>query len=176
MLYMELSVLFIFTSLCDKMELTKISSAQGHTASVAKGKSNGPDSRPIHHSLLCHIRENEAIVLIGSISFKGHCRWKVGEWHEDGHVFLALGTLPRMRRHTRHRAGVQRWLEEVPYRQGRRRQTRKTGCFSPRHSLALVGIRVSEGITIPHHVPQEFLKINCVWACYSWTSTHSGKR
>lgn len=49
---------------------------------MAECKSDDPDSRSIHHPLLSHLLENEALVLIWSISFKGHRTGKVGEWHE----------------------------------------------------------------------------------------------
>lgn len=46
---------------------------------------------------------------------------------------------------------------------------RKTCGFSPRYSLALVGIKISEGNTNTYHVPQEFLKGD--YLCLSpWSS------
>lgn len=46
-------------------------------------------------------------VLILSVSFKGHGRWDVGAWLEDGLVSSALGTWPGLRQHTLTRAEVQ---------------------------------------------------------------------
>lgn len=102
---------------------------------------------------------------------KGHCRWKVGKCHEDGHDFSALGPSPRMIQHMLSRVGLRCWVEEIL--RGRcRGEMRKTWCFSQRSSLALVGI------TNTYHVPQEFLRGDSLclnlwlsWIPYSSAST-----